>query len=62
MDIKCENCKFFKKLKHNFKVGVGYESSYCCDVLIKMAEDNEVGWIQEVEKDSYCELFDKKSE
>lgn len=66
-DIKkrCENCKSYRRLKHNYKVGTGYEDSYCCLALLKLNdgvlqypdEDGTVAWVQEVEPDSMCEMF-----
>lgn len=61
----CENCKSYRKLKHNYKVGAGYEDSYCCLVLLKLNdgvlqypdEDETAAWVEEVEPDSMCEMF-----
>lgn len=51
----CSECKYFHKLKHNFKQGEGFEESYCCNVLV-----HGDGWIQEVTPTSMCEMFTRK--
>ena len=57
----CEKCKFYHRLKHNFKKGVGFKESHCCDVLFhidcKNESDYQNSWIQEVTPDSKCEMF-----
>ena len=56
---KCENCKHFKKLKHNFTRMYGFELSHCCDVLYSFGDD---GWVQEVSPNDMCEMFSSLSE
>ena len=61
MNERCENCKFFHKLKHNFQVGKGFEESFACNVMISIPDENgkteTTGWIQEVSPSDFCELF-----
>lgn len=63
MDERCENCKYFHRLKHNFEVGVGFAESYACDVWLHVADKNgeisESAWIQETEPTAMCEMFDR---
>ena len=57
----CKNCKFFRKLKHNFKTGEGFQESYCC-IIWEYIDDCDVvnTWIQEVGPLSMCEMFTAK--
>lgn len=60
-DEKCENCKYYHVLKHNFKQYVGFEESHCCTYFRDNLEDNDVDWfIIEVKPDSMCEVFTRK--
>ena len=56
---KCENCQFYRRLKHNFICGKGFEESHCCVVWIK-TDDYGSGWVQEVSPYGMCELFTEK--
>ena len=58
MKEKCENCRYFHPLQHNFKVNIGYESSYACDIWLH--DGSRKGWIQEVRKDDMCEMFTER--
>ena len=67
IEPRCDKCKFCRKLKHNFKVGEGFEETLCCIMLLAIDEaekgkfENESQpWVQQVESDSYCEMFTKK--
>lgn len=65
--MKCENCQFYKRLKHNFKLGEGYTESNCCIALLIMdevesGESTVEPWVQEVEPDSYCEMFSERKQ
>ena len=60
MEERCELCKHFKRLKHNFKRGKGFENSYCCDVLFNLPEDDTEAWVQEVPPRGMCELFTRR--
>ena len=53
---RCELCRNYKRLKHNFTRGKGFEESYCCDLF----GDEKGGWIQEVTPDGMCEVFSRK--
>lgn len=53
----CAKCRYFHRLKHNFKVDEGFEESYCCDVLLHLPEDESEGWVDEVEPQDICEMF-----
>lgn len=57
-NVRCENCKFFHKLKHNFQQDKGFEKSFACDVLLHFDEDE--GWIQQIEPGDHCEMFAEK--
>ena len=54
-DERCENCKYFCRLKHNFQVGRGFEDAYACFVMM-----HGKGWMQEVKPNEMCEMFVKK--
>ncbi len=54
---RCENCKYFRRLKHNFEYDVGYEESHCCVMFYH--EKN--GFILEVTPDGMCEMFTTKN-
>lgn len=66
MDERCEKCKYFHKLKHNFQVGKGFDESFACDVWLHVADENgkisEDAWIQETEPNAMCEMFDRRSD
>ena len=53
---RCENCQFFMQLKHNFKVGIGYEDAYCCTVFTKVSD----GFVVETAPNDMCECFKRK--
>ena len=53
---RCEICKHYHRLKHNFIRGTGFAESHCCDVLLHYEPDDE-GWVQEVSPNDMCELF-----
>ena len=55
----CAKCRYYHRLKHNFKVGVGFEESYCCDVLMHLPDTHEP-WIQEVTPNGMCEMYEVK--
>ena len=55
---RCENCKSFTRLSHNFVVGVGFQDSFCCTLF---AEDED-GFVVEVEKNDMCECFKRRIE
>ena len=52
----CKNCVWIAQLSHNFKVGQGFEKSYCCTNCI----DSESGLIIEVKPTDSCEEFFKR--
>ena len=58
-ETKCSNCKYFRKLKHNFERGKGFDEDYCC-VVWEYVDVDDAGerWVQEVGKNSMCEMFD----
>jgi len=53
IDERCELCKYYHTLKHNFRQGVGFEESHCCTIF----HDNPDGFVVEVEPGSRCEMF-----
>lgn len=56
-DEKCLYCKYFVRLKHNFKLDHGFEESYCCHIFANEKD----GFVIEVEENSMCECFDKNT-
>lgn len=56
MNEQCSKCKYYRKLKHNFKRGTGFEESHACVVF---ADEGEV---MEVEPNSMCEMFTEGSD
>lgn len=56
-DKRCGNCKYFYRLKHNFKTGRGFEDAYAC--IVRMRSD---GWVQEVRLDDMCGMFTRKED
>ena len=58
-EVRCQNCEFYHRLKHNFQTGIGFLESHACDVLLHPDEDGE-GWIQEVDPIGMCEMFTEK--
>ena len=62
VEEKCNNCKFFHNLKHNFEVGKGYENSSCCVLFTKDSKDGDEydSFVVEVTPDSICEMFARK--
>lgn len=55
---RCEICKWYHKLKHNFERGEGFTESHCCDVLLHISEED--GWVQEVNPNGMCEMFEQE--
>lgn len=53
---RCENCKYLRKLKHNFRVGSGFEESFCCIVFAN--EKNGFAIQVELNNDA-CEMYKK---
>lgn len=49
----CANCKHWKRLKHNFVVGKGFEESHCCVVFVD-------DFILETKENGMCEMFTAK--
>lgn len=54
---RCENCAFYSVLRHNFKVGTGFEYSHCC-VMFPMTERK--GYVIEVTPNGMCECFARR--
>lgn len=59
LEERCEKCAHFHRLKHNFKKGIGFEESTCCDVLLHLPDstDDTKPWVQEVTRLGMCEMF-----
>lgn len=59
METKCSNCVYSRKLKHNFEREKGFSEDYCC-VVWEYVDVDDIGerWVQEVGKNSKCEMFD----
>ena len=56
---RCEICKHYHKLKHNFRTGKGYEISHACTVWTDFGEGD---CVQEVVPYDMCEMFSEKGE
>ena len=61
----CKNCKYIRKLKHNFKVGEGFEESHVCVVWEYVHENYDdmvdcESFCLEVAETSMCEMFSPK--
>ena len=61
---KCSNCKYYHKLKHSFKQGMGFTETACCIVLTRCDEDVDEfdSFVVEVEPDDMCEMFTEREE
>lgn len=57
----CSNCVYYRRLKHNFKRGVGFEESHCCVMWIK-TDDDSISWVQEVDAEGMCEMYRGKED
>ena len=53
---RCELCRTYKRLKHNFEKSKGFEESHVCTLF---ADD---GVYQEVTPNGLCEMFQEVSE
>ena len=53
---RCELCRNYKRLKHNFEKSKGFEESHVCTLF---ADD---GVYQEVTPNGLCEMFQEVSE
>ena len=60
--MKCEECKYFHRLKYNFNQGNGFDETSCCIALTRAYEDpdNYEAFVIETTKDDMCELFCEK--
>ena len=57
---KCENCKYFHRLMHNFKLGSGFERSFACDELFHR-EGIKEPFLQEVkDPERKCKMYEPK--
>lgn len=56
--MDCESCEHNRRLKHNFKVGEGYQVGRCC---IALSEDPD-GFVLEVKENGYCEMYSSVEE
>ena len=54
-DVRCENCKHITMLKHNFRVGNGFEEAFCCTLFAKEKD----GFVIQVELSDVCEMYEK---
>ena len=50
---RCELCKYYRGLHHNFVKGKGFEESHCC-ILFSTEKD---AFVLEVEPQGICEMF-----
>ena len=57
MEERCELCKHYYKLEHNFRQYKGFEKGYCCTVFYP----DPGGWILEVEPNGMCEMFEEEN-
>ena len=56
---RCENCKYWHKLKYEFKTGDGFKESSCCIALTRLDEDIDEydSFVVETNADDMCEMF-----
>lgn len=54
---KCLDCRYCRRLKHEFEVGKGHVEGLCCVALA----NEEDGFVLEIDKNSYCEMFWRKT-
>ena len=54
----CANCKYWKRLKHNFVIGKGFKHSHCCVLFV----DEDDAFILETKENGMCEMFTRKKE
>ena len=59
MAERCVDCDYCSILKHNFKVGEGFEKSYCC-VAFPLTE--HAGYVVEVTPNDRCEMFCRRAD
>ena len=54
-EARCEKCKHKTRLKHNFRVGSGFEETFCCTLFAK----DKDGFVIQVELNDVCERYQK---
>ena len=61
-DDKCVNCKYFHRLKCDFKTGWGFKESSCCIALTRCNEDIDDydSFVVECRENDRCEMFSKR--
>ncbi len=52
---RCETCKYYRRLKHNFKHGKGFDESYACVIYV----NDRDAFVLEVNADDMCEMYSK---
>lgn len=50
---RCETCKYYRRLKHNFKHGKGFDESYACVIYV----NDRDAFVLEVNADDVCEMY-----
>ena len=62
IEERCENCKYWHKLKYGFKTRIGFQESSCCIALTRLYEDIDEydSFIIETNADDMCEMFTRK--
>lgn len=50
---RCETCKYYRRLKHNFKHGKGFDESYACVVFV----NDPHAFVLEVNANDMCEMY-----
>lgn len=56
-DERCENCMYYRTLKHKFNKHVGFIDSKCCIFF----SDDPAGSVVEVNPNAVCESFTQVS-
>lgn len=55
---RCELCKYYRRLKHNFVANEGFEESHACVAFLYIEECPTYDqWVQEVDPRDMCEYF-----
>ena len=56
MQARCELCKYYRQLKHNFRRGIGWELSHVCVLYV----DDADSFLLEVSPNEMCEVFTER--
>lgn len=64
IEARCENCKYWHRLKYGFKTGDGFKESSCCIAWTRLDKgiDEYDSFVVETNADDMCEMFHEKGE